>query len=158
MNATSSRSHCIFTYKVASEEITAPGEPKKCVKSWVNLVDLAGSERQKKTAAKGAVLKEGAAINKSLSTLAKVTSCLAEGKGQPPFRDSKLTLLLRDSLSGNSKTIMMAAVSPALSNIAESLSTLNFCKQVKEIKTCVVQNVAEQEGSVSAAAAGGDSV
>lgn len=152
MNATSSRSHCIFTFKVEIEE-TAAGDRPKVIKSWVNLVDLAGSERQKKTGAKGDVLKEGAAINKSLSTLAKVTSCLAEGKGQPPFRDSKLTLLLRDSLSGNSKTIMMAAVSPALSNIAESLSTLNFCKQVKEIKTCAVQN--EMEGELKPGAPAG---
>lgn len=128
MNATSSRSHAIFTlyYK---ETVVAQG--KKTVKSSkVNIVDLAGSERQASTGATGERLKEGSNINKSLSYLGLVIQALAKnssGQGKEefvPYRNSELTNLLSESLGGNSKTIMIAALSPAGSNYDETLSTL----------------------------------
>eukprot|EP00930_Biecheleria_cincta_P039976 TRINITY_DN27428_c0_g1_i1.p1 TRINITY_DN27428_c0_g1~~TRINITY_DN27428_c0_g1_i1.p1 ORF type:complete len:983 (-),score=197.88 TRINITY_DN27428_c0_g1_i1:9-2957(-) len=154
MNATSSRSHCIFTMEIA-RTITMPAGSSKQWLSKVNLVDLAGSERQKKTQATGERLKEGAMINQSLTALALVISKLAEycrlaGQFSPkgpkqqnmfvPFRSSKLTHLLMDSLSGNSKTVMIAALSPAKSNYDETLSTLMFAQSVKAIKTSATKN------------------
>ena len=108
--------------------------------SKLSLIDLAGSERQSKTGASGARLKEGAAINKSLSTLGMVIGALAKqakhpGKpaGHIPYRDSVLTTLLRESLGGNSKTVMLAAVSPAADSYEETLSTLRFADRAKQI-------------------------
>jgi kinesin family protein 3/17 len=93
----------------------------------LNLVDLAGSERQSKTQATGDRLKEATKINLSLSALGNVISALVDGKSQHvPYRDSKLTRMLQDSLGGNTKTIMIAAVSPADYNYEETLSTLRY--------------------------------
>ena len=96
----------------------------------MNLIDLAGSERAKATGAQGEALKEGANINKSLMILGKVISALAkkaEGKpSAPPFRESKLTFLLQNALGGNTKTSMVAALSPANINHDETLSTLRY--------------------------------
>jgi len=101
----------------------------------LNLVDLAGSERQKKTGAVGKVLKEGAKINLSLLTLGCVISALADGKSKHvQYRDSKLTRLLQDSLGGNTKTCMVAAISPAESNYDETVSTLRYANNAKNIK------------------------
>eukprot|EP00929_Paragymnodinium_shiwhaense_P040645 TRINITY_DN21193_c0_g1_i1.p1 TRINITY_DN21193_c0_g1~~TRINITY_DN21193_c0_g1_i1.p1 ORF type:complete len:817 (-),score=232.89 TRINITY_DN21193_c0_g1_i1:98-2548(-) len=137
MNATSSRSHCIFTFKL--NIVDAKGAKM----SSTNLVDLAGSERAGRTAAQGDRLKEGAAINQSLSTLARVISELAKGKKakNPPFRDSKLTYILKESLSGNSKTVMMAAISPNLLDFDETLSTMKFAQSVKLVQTSAVANL-----------------
>lgn len=102
----------------------------------LNLVDLAGSERQKKTGAVGAQMKEGTKINLSLSALGNVISALGDpgkGKGHIPYRDSKLTRLLQDSLGGNTKTLMIAAVSPADKNYDETLSTLRYANRAKNI-------------------------
>eukprot|EP00931_Biecheleriopsis_adriatica_P049595 TRINITY_DN28694_c0_g1_i1.p1 TRINITY_DN28694_c0_g1~~TRINITY_DN28694_c0_g1_i1.p1 ORF type:complete len:991 (-),score=232.42 TRINITY_DN28694_c0_g1_i1:40-2790(-) len=156
MNATSSRSHCIFTLEIA-RTVTKPSGKTIQLRSKVNLVDLAGSERQKKTQATGSRLKEGAMINQSLSNLALVISRLAdmakikENKGKTdkkkmsvldfvPFRNSKLTYLLMDSLNGNSKTVMIAALSPAFINYEETLSTLMFAQSVKAVKTNAKKN------------------
>eukprot|EP01042_Synura_sphagnicola_P008824 gene8824-11318_t len=101
----------------------------------LNLVDLAGSERQKKTGATGDRLKEGSKINLSLSALGNVISALSEGKDKHiPYRDSKLTRLLQDSLGGNTKTLMVAAVSPADYNYDETMSTLRYANRAKNIK------------------------
>lgn len=111
--------------------------------SRISLVDLAGSERANSTGASGARLKEGANINRSLTTLGKVISALASAGGPPvkgkkskeefiPYRDSVLTWLLKDSLGGNSKTAMIAAVSPA--DYEETLSTLRYADAAKKIK------------------------
>eukprot|EP00931_Biecheleriopsis_adriatica_P116895 TRINITY_DN92479_c0_g1_i1.p1 TRINITY_DN92479_c0_g1~~TRINITY_DN92479_c0_g1_i1.p1 ORF type:complete len:778 (+),score=189.98 TRINITY_DN92479_c0_g1_i1:47-2380(+) len=138
MNATSSRSHCIFTFKTS---LTVPGEAAKV--SQTHLVDLAGSERAGRTKATGDRLKEGAAINQSLSTLARVISELAKKqkkKTNPPFRESKLTYILKESLSGNSRTVMMAAISPNFLDYDETLSTLKFAQSVKLVQTKAVQN------------------
>jgi len=134
MNATSSRSHCIFTFKTA---VVAADKTSKM--SQTHLVDLAGSERSKRSKAEGDRLTEGIAINKSLSTLARVISELSR-KGQPPFRDSRLTFILKESLCGNSKTVMFAAISPNLSDYEESLSTLHFAQSAKKIETRAVCN------------------
>ncbi|KAF0702900.1 hypothetical protein AaE_015644 [Aphanomyces astaci] len=138
MNEGSSRSHSIFTIVVeVSEKVN--GEDRfragKVRLQFLNLVDLAGSERQSKTGATGARLKEGCKINLSLSALGNVISALVDGKGKHiPYRDSKLTRLLQDSLGGNTKTVMVAAISPADYNFEETLSTLRYANRAKNIK------------------------
>ncbi len=101
----------------------------------LNLVDLAGSEKQKKTGASGQRLKEATKINLSLSALMNVITCLVDGKSTHiPYRDSKLTRLLQDSLGGNTKTCMIANISPADYNYDETLSTLRYADRAKNIK------------------------
>eukprot|EP00835_Amoeboradix_gromovi_P004875 NODE_411_length_9170_cov_0.431154.p1 type:complete len:588 gc:universal NODE_411_length_9170_cov_0.431154:3425-1662(-) len=129
MNDESSRSHCVFTVTV---EQLMDNQTVKVGK--LNLVDLAGSERQSKTGATGDRLKEGAKINLSLSNLGNVISSLVENKPHVPYRDSKLTRLLQDALGGNSKTIMIATISPADYNYEETLSTLKYANRAKNIK------------------------
>jgi hypothetical protein len=107
----------------------------------LNLVDLAGSERQSKTGATGNRLKEGCKINLSLSALGNVISALVDGKGKHiPYRDSKLTWLLQNSLGGNTKTLMVAAISPADYNYDETLSTLRYANRAKNIKNKPIVN------------------
>merc|ERR1712032_1729171 len=127
MNEHSSRSHAIFIITVECSELDAEGQAHIRV-GKLNLVDLAGSERQAKTGASGERLKEATKINLSLSTLGNVISALvdprrAEG-GFIPYRNSKLTRLLQDSLGGNSKTLMIANVGPSKYNTDETMSTL----------------------------------
>eukprot|EP00794_Sanderia_malayensis_P019956 gene19956-21910_t len=140
MNDTSSRSHAIFTLNFTQAKFYTD-MPSETV-SKINLVDLAGSERANSTGATGQRLKEGANINKSLVTLGTVISNLAEAssahdhsKKRPfiPYRDSVLTWLLKDSLGGNAKTIMIAAISPADVNYSETLSTLRYANRAKNI-------------------------
>eukprot|EP00913_Durusdinium_trenchii_P009743 g9152.t1 len=130
MNSASSRSHCIFTFNL----LKSGGGREQCAS--VNLVDLAGSERQKKTGTSGSQLKEGAMINQSLSNLALVINKLASFDDEKtdfvPFRNSKLTYILQESLSGNSKTVLIAALSPAFSNLEETLGTLKFAQTCKK--------------------------
>jgi kinesin family protein 3/17 len=136
MNAESSRSHSIFSV-VVEMSTKDPESGKDMIRAGkLNLVDLAGSERQKKTGATGNLLKEGAKINLSLSALGNVISALSEGtKGKHiPYRDSKLTRLLQDSLGGNTKTLMVAAISPADYNFDETMSTLRYANRAKNIK------------------------
>lgn len=135
MNQDSSRSHSIFTiYVEMSENLPGVVEPK--IKAGkLNLVDLAGSERQSKTQATGQRLEEAKKINLSLSALGNVISALvAGGKKHIPYRDSKLTRLLQDSLGGNTKTLMIAAVSPAKSNFEETVGTLKYASRAKMIQ------------------------
>lgn len=134
MNAQSSRSHSIFTIYVETAEKDEQGE-QRIKAGKLNLVDLAGSERQSKTNAVGDRLKEATKINLSLSALGNVISSLVEGKtSHIPYRDSKLTRLLQDSLGGNTKTVMIAAVSPADYNYEETLTTLRYASRAKHIK------------------------
>lgn len=98
------------------------------------MVDLAGSERQSKTKAEGVRLKEATKINLSLSALGNVIKALVTGSAHVSFRDSKLTRLLQDSLGGNTKTVMIAAISPADDNYQETLTTLNYATRAKSIK------------------------
>ena len=134
MNADSSRSHSVFTVWVEMANTNKDGtESIKAGK--LNLVDLAGSERQSKTQATGARLKEATKINLSLSALGNVISALVDGKSKHiPYRDSKLTRLLSDSLGGNTKTLMIAAISPADNNYDETLTTLRYANRAKNIK------------------------
>jgi hypothetical protein len=112
----------------------------------VNLVDLAGSEKSKHTGADGMRLKEGCAINKSLTVLGNCISVLAEkaagkAKGQVvPYRDSNLTRILQNALGGNSKTIMICAISPSAVNFEESVSTLRYADRAKKIQNKAVVN------------------
>ncbi|XP_046842712.1 kinesin-like protein KIF28P [Xenia sp. Carnegie-2017] len=144
MNATSSRAHTVVT--VTFDQISKNDSGQETKKSsTINLVDLAGSERADSTGATGDRLKEGANINKSLSALGNVISALADlsmGKKKimVPYRDSVLTKLLQNALGGNSKTIMIAALSPADINYDETLSTLRYADRAKKIKNKAVVN------------------
>lgn len=134
MNKDSSRSHSIFTIYIETAEEGTDGN-QRFRAGKLNLVDLAGSERQSKTNATGDRLKEAQKINLSLSALGNVISALVDGKStHVPYRDSKLTRLLQDSLGGNTKTVMIAAVSPADYNYDETLSTLRYASRAKNIK------------------------
>ncbi|CAO1363639.1 unnamed protein product [Diamesa serratosioi] len=149
MNETSSRSHAVFTIfftQTRQDHMTDLITEKV---SKISLVDLAGSERADSTGAKGTRLKEGANINKSLTTLGKVISALAEVASKSkkskkadfiPYRDSVLTWLLRENLGGNSKTAMIAAISPADINYDETLSTLRYADRAKQIVCKAVVN------------------
>ncbi|KAM6336603.1 LOW QUALITY PROTEIN: kinesin-like protein KIF1C [Alca torda] len=144
MNETSSRSHAVFTIVFTQKHDTETDLSTEKV-SKISLVDLAGSERADSTGAKDR-LKEGANINKSLTTLGKVISALAEVSKKKkktdfiPYRDSVLTWLLRENLGGNSRTAMVAALSPADINYDETLSTLRYADRAKQIKCNAVIN------------------
>ena len=134
MNAQSSRSHAIFTVTVENQGKGLDGKEHICV-GKLNMVDLAGSERQGKTGATGIRLKEATKINLSLSALGNVISALINPKSSHvPYRDSKLTRLLQDSLGGNTKTVMIANCGPAGYNFDETLSTLRYADRAKRIK------------------------
>ncbi|XP_028167735.1 kinesin-like protein KIF3A isoform X3 [Ostrinia furnacalis] len=134
MNTESSRSHAIFSITVESSKKGNDG--KVHVKMGkLHLVDLAGSERQSKTQATGTRLKEATKINQSLSVLGNVISALVDGKSTHiPYRNSKLTRLLQDSLGGNSKTVMIATIGPAECNYVETISTLRYANRAKNIE------------------------
>jgi hypothetical protein len=143
MNATSSRAHTVVQIRFSQKEFMIDtGMPKRKLESNINLIDLAGSERSASTGATGDRAKEGVNINQSLSTLGKVIQALAkksEGTAAAkkiviPYRESKLTRILEPFLGGNSKTSMVAALSPASVNYDETLSTLRYADQVKAIK------------------------
>uniref|UniRef100_A0A8C5NH20 plus-end-directed kinesin ATPase n=1 Tax=Gouania willdenowi TaxID=441366 RepID=A0A8C5NH20_GOUWI len=148
MNETSSRSHAVFTIVFTQKKHDNETDLSTEKVSKISLVDLAGSERADSTGAKGTRLKEGANINKSLTTLGKVISALAEVVSSKkkkktdfiPYRDSVLTWLLRENLGGNSRTAMVAALSPADINYDETLSTLRYADRAKNIKCNAVIN------------------
>ncbi|KAJ9669042.1 hypothetical protein H2201_000868 [Coniosporium apollinis] len=147
MNETSSRSHAVFTLTLTQKRHDAETNIDMEKVAKISLVDLAGSERATSTGATGARLKEGAEINRSLSTLGRVIAALADlstGKKKSasmvPYRDSVLTWLLKDSLGGNSLTAMIAAISPADINFEETLSTLRYADSAKRIKNHAVVN------------------
>ncbi|XP_061151551.1 kinesin-like protein KIF1A [Syngnathus typhle] len=153
MNETSSRSHAVFNIIFTQKKHDSDSDNTSEKVSKISLVDLAGSERADSTGAKGTRLKEGANINKSLTTLGKVISALAEQDSAPnknkkkkkvesfiPYRDSVLTWLLRENLGGNSRTAMVAALSPADINYDETLSTLRYADRAKQIRCNAVIN------------------
>ncbi|KAM6240939.1 kinesin-like protein KIF17 isoform 4-T5 [Porphyrio hochstetteri] len=134
MNKDSSRSHSVFTVNMEISTLDDQGQDHLRA-AKLNLVDLAGSERQSKTGATEERLKEAIKINLSLSALGNVISALVDGRCKHiPYRDSKLTRLLQDSLGGNTKTLMVACLSPADNNYDESLSTLRYANRAKNIK------------------------
>ncbi|KAJ8418620.1 hypothetical protein AAFF_G00001190 [Aldrovandia affinis] len=153
MNESSSRSHAVFNIIFTQKRHDADTDNTSEKVSKISLVDLAGSERADSTGARGTRLKEGANINKSLTTLGKVISALAEVDSGPnknkkkkkvecfiPYRDSVLTWLLRENLGGNSRTAMVAALSPADINYDETLSTLRYADRAKQIRCNAVIN------------------
>lgn len=160
MNETSSRSHAVFTLIFTQKRYDKQTDLNTECVSKISLVDLAGSERANSTGAQGTRLKEGANINKSLTTLGKVISALAEISSRTmtstigglstglskkkiefiPYRDSVLTWLLKENLGGNSKTAMLAAISPADINYDETLSTLRYADRAKQIVCKAVVN------------------
>ncbi|KAM3584843.1 uncharacterized protein V6R79_000558 [Siganus canaliculatus] len=138
MNEHSSRSHSIFLINIKQENM----ETEKKLSGKLYLVDLAGSEKVSKTGAEGAVLDEAKNINKSLSALGNVISALAEGtKSHVPYRDSKMTRILQDSLGGNCRTTIIICCSPSVYNEAETKSTLMFGQRAKTIKNTVSVNL-----------------
>ena len=157
MNERSSRSHTIFRITIESMDVeiakrvmeddenldmsSDSDSHTRVLYSTLNLVDLAGSERVSNTLAEGQRLKEGAAINKSLFTLGKVISKLSEGNSTHiPYRDSKLTRILQSALGGNSKTVIICTVTPALQYFEETQSTLSFANRAKSIQNSVTIN------------------
>lgn len=150
MNEHSSRSHCILSVHVAFtnnvEGSTARGK--------LHLIDLAGSERVGRSGATGERLKEAQAINKSLSALGDVIAARASKRGHTPFRNSVLTFLLQDSLSGNSKTLMFVNVSPALSNGEESHCSLNFAARVRAVELGKATRSVERKAPGSSSGSG----
>jgi len=152
MNATSSRAHTIVIIEFKQCTMIAGKKSEKL--SMINLVDLAGSERAGSTGATGERLKEGCNINKSLLVLGNVINALADkalGKGKnvlPPYRDSALTRILQNALGGNSKTVMICALSPASINYEETLSTLRYADRAKKIQNKAVVNESEHDKMV----------
>lgn len=152
MNTHSSRSHVMVRLSIESRKVSRRsfqplrlswGTDRPTCISTLNLVDLAGSERSSKSGTSGQSLKEGNFINKSLLTLGTVIANLSEGVGPNqhiPYRNSKLTRLLSTALGGNAKTCMISCISPAASNLMESLSTLRFASRAKKIVNVVHKN------------------
>lgn len=144
MNARSSRSHTIFTLQIESKG--GEGVDQSFRASSLNLVDLAGSERLKSTGAEGNRQKEGAHINKSLLVLGTIINRLSSANGDPakyghlPYRDSKLTRLLRPALGGNAKTAIVCAATPSAAHVEETISTLKFAERAKKVTNSAVRN------------------
>eukprot|EP00455_Lapot_gusevi_P045945 TRINITY_DN5959_c0_g1_i6.p1 TRINITY_DN5959_c0_g1~~TRINITY_DN5959_c0_g1_i6.p1 ORF type:complete len:726 (-),score=130.19 TRINITY_DN5959_c0_g1_i6:93-2270(-) len=140
MNPNSSRSHCIFTLTIESSDTREDGT-QHIRAGKLNMVDLAGSERQDKTGAQGVRLKEAAKINLSLTALGNVISALTSRQSKHvPYRDSRLTRLLQDSLGGNTKTVMVANIGPADYNFEETVSSLRFASRAKQIQNKPIVN------------------
>jgi kinesin family protein 15 len=138
-NASSSRSHSVLTLTLRIEEYV--DQKKRTKMSSYHLIDLAGSERQRTSKSSGVRLKEAVHINRSLSALGNVIMALAEGSKHVPYRDSKLTFLLRDSIGGNSKTYMIANINPSDRCTWETVSTLRFASFAKKSSHSVARNV-----------------
>ncbi|TKS70237.1 KIF18A Marrow stromal [Collichthys lucidus] len=150
MNATSSRSHAVFQIYLRQQDKTASLNPNVCI-AKMSLIDLAGSERASATNAKGARLREGANINRSLLALGNVINALADPKSKKthiPYRDSKLTRLLKDSLGGNCRTVMIANVSPSSKSYDDTHNTLKYANRAKEIKSSLKSNVVSLDSHI----------
>ncbi|KAM9860980.1 kinesin-like protein KIF18A [Aulostomus maculatus] len=150
MNATSSRSHAVFQIYLRQQDKTASLNPNVCI-AKMSLIDLAGSERASTTNAKGARLREGANINRSLLALGNVINALADPKSKKahiPYRDSKLTRLLKDSLGGNCRTVMIANVSPSSKSYDDTHNTLKYANRAKEIKSSLKSNVVSLDSHI----------
>eukprot|EP01050_Picozoa_sp_SAG11_P023588 SAG11_NODE_4780_length_1768_cov_1.588376_1_plen_447_part_10 len=140
LNRNSTRSHCVFTVHIESRSRVESSE--KVIRGKLNLVDLAGSERVKKTGSEGTILKEALYINKSLTFLEQVVVALADrNRDHIPYRQSKLTNVLKDSLGGNSKTLLVANIWGQGEHIEETVSTLKFAQRMMRISNEVVANV-----------------
>ncbi|KAM6142222.1 kinesin-like protein KIF9 [Phoenicopterus ruber ruber] len=150
LNKNSSRSHCIFTIYIESRFRVF--SDVKCINSKINLIDLAGSERLSKTGSEGQVLKEATYINKSLSFLEQIVIALADPKREHiPFRQSKLTHVLKDSLGGNCNTVLVANICGEAVHVEETLSSLRFATRMKWITTePVINETYDREGTVKA--------
>ncbi|XP_054626789.1 kinesin-like protein KIF18A [Dunckerocampus dactyliophorus] len=151
MNATSSRSHAVFQIYLRQQDKTASLNPNVCV-AKMSLIDLAGSERASATNAKGQRLREGANINRSLLALGNVINALADPKSKKahiPYRDSKLTRILKDSLGGNCRTVMIANVSPSSMSYDDTHNTLKYANRAKEIKSTLKSNVVSLDSHIS---------
>nr|XP_058904818.1 kinesin-like protein KIF18B [Kogia breviceps] len=151
VNATSSRSHAIFQIFVKQQD-RIPGLTQALRVAKMSLIDLAGSERASSTHAKGERLREGASINRSLLALINVINALADAKGRKshvPYRDSKLTRLLKDSIGGNCRTVMIAAVSPSSLAYEDTYNTLKYANRAKEIKLSLKSNVISLDCHIS---------
>ena len=129
----SSRSHAVFSLYLQRKVTTEDGQVH-ILKSKLNFVDLAGSERLRRTITTGIRRKEGISINSGLLALGKVISALSSGRPHVPFRDSKLTRVLQDSLGGNSKTLMIVCISPVESDLDETINTLKYATRAKNIR------------------------
>ncbi|XP_061248116.1 kinesin-like protein KIF18B isoform X2 [Bos javanicus] len=150
-NATSSRSHAIFQIFVKQQD-RIPGLTQALRVAKMSLIDLAGSERASSTHAKGERLREGANINRSLLALINVLNALADAKGRKshvPYRDSKLTRLLKDCIGGNCRTVMIAAVSPSSLTYEDTYNTLKYADRAKEIKLSLKSNVISLDCHIS---------
>ncbi|XP_024152001.1 kinesin-like protein KIF18A [Oryzias melastigma] len=150
MNATSSRSHAVFQIYLRQQDKTASLNQNVCI-AKMSLIDLAGSERASATNAKGARLREGANINRSLLALGNVINALADPKSKKahiPYRDSKLTRILKDSLGGNCRTVMIANVSPSSKSYDDTHNTLKYANRAKEIKSSVKSNVVSLDSHI----------
>lgn len=145
MNMSSSRSHCLYIFTIQKELTTA----KRMKAGKLILVDLVGSEKVEKTGAEGRILEEAKSINKSLSALGNVINaltCGTPGKANHiPYRDSKLTRILQDSLGGNSQTALLCCCSPSCSNASKTLSTLRFGARAKHVKASMRVNFEEEK-------------
>ncbi|XP_033703043.1 kinesin-like protein KIF18B isoform X2 [Tursiops truncatus] len=151
VNATSSRSHAIFQIFVKQQD-RIPGLTQALRVAKMSLIDLAGSERASSTHAKGERLREGANINRSLLALINVLNALADAKGRKshvPYRDSKLTRLLKDSIGGNCRTVMIAAISPSSLAYEDTYNTLKYADRAKEIKLSLKSNVISLDCHIS---------
>merc|ERR1711892_1132497 len=143
MNTQSSRSHAVFTLNIAQTRMSTVDKEVETVCSKFHFVDLAGSERLKRTGATGDRAKEGISINSGLLALGNVISALGDKSKKSshvPYRDSKITRLLQDSLGGNSRTIMIACISPSDSDFMETLNTLKYANRARNIKNKVTKN------------------
>ncbi|XP_021068427.1 kinesin-like protein KIF18B [Mus pahari] len=150
-NATSSRSHAIFQIFVKQQD-RVPGLTQALQVAKMSLIDLAGSERASSTHAKGERLREGANINRSLLALINVLNALADAKGRKshvPYRDSKLTRLLKDSIGGNCRTVMIAAISPSSLTYEDTYNTLKYADRAKEIRLTLKSNVISVDHHIS---------
>uniref|UniRef100_A0A3Q2FYK3 Kinesin-like protein n=1 Tax=Cyprinodon variegatus TaxID=28743 RepID=A0A3Q2FYK3_CYPVA len=150
MNATSSRSHAVFQIYLRQQDKTASINPNVCI-AKMSLIDLAGSEKASATNAKGARLREGANINRSLLALGNVINTLADPKSKKahiPYRDSKLTRILKDSLGGNCRTVMIANVSPSSKSYDDTHNTLKYANRAKEIKSSLKSNVVSLDSHI----------
>lgn len=152
LNAVSTRSHCIFTIYLEKKSLLDGDEANNntpaLVYSKLNIVDLAGSERMKKTSVTGTMLKETTHINKSLTFLEQVVIALGDKKRQHiPYRQTTLTNLLKDSLGGNCRTLLIACIWPDTSHNDQTLATLKFATRMMRVKTSAIINVAERMGS-----------
>ncbi|CCI43573.1 unnamed protein product [Albugo candida] len=145
MNKDSSRSHSVFTITMARYQTLVDGSRMKLKSCTMYIVDLAGSELVNKSNVSGKALQEAISINKSLSALSNVIKALAEGKKHVPYRDSKLTRILQDSLSGKAKIALILTASCSTYNLSETMSTLRFGLRAKELKNMLVSSPLEDD-------------